>query len=49
MISFDTKSHIKIIENIHIGGLEYNLIASATCHQHDGHVSFVKRRNKWFY
>ena len=51
MISFDTKSHIKIIENIHIGGLEYNLIASAVHvgHQHDGHyVSFVKRRNKWF-
>jgi len=51
MISFDTKSHIKIIENIHIGGLEYNLIATAVHvgHQYDGHyVSFVKRRNKWF-
>ena len=51
MISFDTKSHVKIIENIHIGGLEYNLIASAVHvgHQYDGHyVSFVKRRNKWF-
>jgi ubiquitin C-terminal hydrolase len=51
MISFDTKSHVKIIENIHIGGLEYKLIASAVHvgHQYDGHyVSFVKRKNKWF-
>ena len=51
MISFDTKSHVQIIENILIDKFEYNLIASAVHvgHQHDGHyVSFVKRRNKWF-
>jgi hypothetical protein len=51
MISFDRKSHIKIIETIHIGGAEYNLIASAVHvgNQNDGHyMSFVKRRNKWF-
>jgi len=51
MISFDRKSHIKVIETIHIGGVEYSLIASAV-HvglQNDGHyMSFVKRRNKWF-
>lgn len=51
MISFDTKSHIQIIENILIDKYEYNLISSAV-HvgaQDDGHyVSFVKRRNKWF-
>jgi len=51
MISFDRKSHIKIIETIHIGGAEYDLIASAVHvrNQNDGHyMSFVKRRNKWF-
>ena len=51
MISFDTKSHIEIIENILINEYEYNLISSAV-HvgaQYDGHyISFVKRRNKWF-
>jgi hypothetical protein len=51
MISFDQKSHVKIIDAIHIGGVEYSLIATAV-HvgvQDDGHyVSFVKRRNKWF-
>jgi len=51
MISFDRKSHIKVIETIHIGGVEYSLIASAV-HvglQNDGHyMSFVKRKNKWF-
>lgn len=50
MISFDKKSHVRIIENIHVGGHEYNLIASAV-HvgvQDDGHyVAFVKRKNKW--
>ena len=51
MISFDKKSHIKIIENILMDKYEYNLIASAV-HvglQNDGHyMSFVKRRNMWF-
>src|SRR6056300_1466264 len=52
MISFDRKSHIKIIENILMGKYEYNLIASAVHvgFQNDGHyVGFVKRRNKWYY
>jgi ubiquitin C-terminal hydrolase len=51
MISFDTKSHVRVIETIHINGHEYKLIASAVHvgNQNDGHyVSFVKRRNKWF-
>ncbi len=51
MISFDRKSHIKVIETIHIGGVEYDLIASAVHvgNQNDGHyISFVKRKNKWF-
>ena len=52
MISFDRKSHIKIIENILMDKYEYNLIASAV-HvgmQNDGHyVGFVKRRNKWYF
>ena len=50
MISFDSKSHIKIIENLLIQDYEYNLISTAlhVGHQNDGHyVSFVKRRNKW--
>jgi hypothetical protein len=52
MISFDRKSHIRIIENILMDKYEYNLIASAVHvgHQNDGHyVGFVKRRNKWYY
>jgi ubiquitin C-terminal hydrolase len=52
MISFDRKSHIEIIENILINEHEYNLISTAV-HvgaQDDGHyVSFVKKRNKWFF
>ena len=51
MISFDRKSHIKIVENIIIDNHEYNLISTAVHvgYQNDGHyVSFVKRRNKWF-
>jgi len=50
MISFDRKSHIKIIENLLIRDYEYNLISSAlhVGRQNDGHyVSFVKLRNKW--
>jgi uncharacterized UBP type Zn finger protein len=51
MISFDTKSHIQIIENILINKNEYNLVASAIHlgHQYDGHyVSLIKRKDKWF-
>lgn len=51
MISFDQKSHIKIINNIEIDGRTYNLIASAVHMgiQSDGHyVCFIKRRDKWF-
>ena len=50
MISFDRKSHIKIIENLLIDKYEYNLVSSAlhVGRQHTGHyVSFVKLRNKW--
>jgi len=50
MLSFDRKSHIKIIENLVIDNHEYNLISSALHigNQHDGHyISFVKIRNKW--
>jgi ubiquitin C-terminal hydrolase len=52
MISFDSKSHINVIENILIGTYEYNLIASAV-HvgiQADGHyVSFVKNGTQWYF
>jgi hypothetical protein len=52
MISFDSKSHIHIIESIIIDNYEYNLIASAV-HvgmQADGHyVSFVKNGTQWYY
>ena len=52
MISFDSKSHIHVIENIFIDTHEYNLIASAV-HvgmQADGHyVSFVKNGTQWYY
>ena len=52
MISFDSKSHIHVIENIFIDKNEYNLIASAV-HvgmQADGHyVSFVKNGTQWYY
>lgn len=51
MISFDTKSHVQIIENIIIDKHEYNLIASAVHvgNQNDGHyVSLIKRKDKWF-
>jgi ubiquitin C-terminal hydrolase len=52
MISFDSKSHIKIIENLLIQDYEYNLISAAlhVGHQNDGHyVSFVKHTDKWYY
>ena len=51
MISFDSKSHIQIIENILIDKYEYNLVSSAVHmgEQDDGHyVTFAKRKNKWF-
>lgn len=52
MISFDRKSHIKIIETIIIDSFEYNLVATALHEgdQNDGHyVSFVKCRNRWHF
>jgi uncharacterized UBP type Zn finger protein len=52
MISFDRKSHFKILEKILIDKYEYNLI-SAAVHigiQEDGHyVSFVNHGKKWYY
>jgi ubiquitin C-terminal hydrolase len=51
MISFDRKSHVKILETLLIDNKQYDLISTAlhVGDQHDGHyVSFVKRRNKWF-
>ena len=52
MISFDRKSHIKIIETIMIDSFEYNLVATAVHEggQNDGHyASFVKCRGKWHF
>ena len=52
MISFDSKSHIEIIEKILIDTFEYNLISAAVHmgNQDDGHyASFVKRKNKWYF
>jgi len=51
MISFDRKSHIRIIEKLLIDKYEYNLISTAVHvgNQSGGHyVSFVKRRDAWF-
>ena len=51
MISFDTKSHIEIIERINIDGHEYTLISCVihTGTQNDGHyVSFVNHDGNWF-
>ena len=52
MISFDRKSHVKIIETIVIDTFEYNLVATALHEgdQNDGHyISFVKCRNRWHF
>ena len=52
MISFDTKSHIKIIEKLILDTHEYELFACAIHAgiQNDGHyVSFIKRKPKWFF
>jgi ubiquitin C-terminal hydrolase len=51
MISFDSKSTVKIIENILIDKYEYTLISSAVHvgNQHDGHyVAFGKCKDTWF-
>ncbi len=51
MISFDRKSHIKILEKLIIDKHEYTLISSAlhVGNQNDGHyVSFVKSKNNWY-
>lgn len=52
MISFDSKSHIEIIERILIHTSEYNLM-SAVVHmgnQYGGHyASFVKRKDMWYF
>lgn len=52
LISFDTKSYLKIIEKLYIDRAEYNLISSAihTGIQYDGHyVSFIKHKGLWYY
>lgn len=52
MISFDTKSHIKIIEKLILDTHEYELFACAIHAgiQNDGHyISFIKRKTKWFF
>jgi len=51
MISFDRKSHIKILEKLIIDKHEYTLISSAlhVGNQNDGHyISFVKSKNNWY-
>ena len=52
MISFDTKSNVKVVENIIIDKFKYKLVSTAihVGNQHDGHyVSFVNNDNQWYY
>jgi ubiquitin C-terminal hydrolase len=52
MISFNSKSHFKVVERIFIDNFEYNLLSSAIHMgvQYDGHyVTFSKRRGVWYY
>ncbi len=52
MLSFDVKSHIKIIHEISIDNQTYYLSSCAmhVGNQHDGHyVSFARHKHKWFY
>ena len=52
MISFDTKSHVHVDEELSINDNEYRLIASVVHmgNQHGGHyTSFTKHRGVWYY
>tara|TARA_Y100000356_G_scaffold133126_1_gene139684 strand:+ start:1449 stop:2240 length:792 start_codon:yes stop_codon:yes gene_type:complete len=52
MISFDSKSHIKIMEELTINDKEYKLISCAmhVGNQHDGHyVCYIRRKDRWFF
>ena len=52
MISFNSKSHFKVVERLFIDNFEYNLLSSAIHMgiQYDGHyVTFSKRRGVWHY
>lgn len=52
MISFDTKSNVKIVENIVIDKFTYKLVSTAVHvgNQYDGHyISFINNEDKWYY
>jgi hypothetical protein len=52
MISFDSKSHIKILEELNVNDVEYKLISCAihAGNQYDGHyISYIRRKDKWFF
>jgi ubiquitin C-terminal hydrolase len=52
MISFDTKSNVKIVENIVIDKFKYKLISTVihVGNQYDGHyVSFINNDDIWYY
>ena len=52
MLSFDTKSNIKIVEKMSLDGNAYNLSACAmhVGNQHDGHyVTYIRRKTKWYF
>ena len=52
MISFDKKSHVDVCEKLHVGDLEYSLVASGIHAgvQHGGHyIAFTKHKGKWYY
>lgn len=52
MISFDTKSRIKMIQNMSLDDHQYNLIACVlhTGNQSGGHyVSYIRRKSNWYF
>ena len=51
MISFNSKSHIELLQELFINGEHLILIACAVHvgNQHDGHyISYIRRKDKWF-
>lgn len=52
MLSFDTKSHIKIVDKLVLNDVVYNLSACAlhTGIQNDGHyMTYIRRKTKWYF
>jgi len=52
MLSFDTKSNVKVVEQMKIDDRVYNLSACAMHfgNQHDGHyVTYIRRKTNWYF